>query len=232
MEIVRPWNRHDGITGSWIDAISFVYERTQIMPKSPSSRVSKAQPSASARQPEAFLAEFSTGMEIFKAGTELAKNARKAFKKQVIFKIFVLDSTATQGKHHVTISFANRSAQGIYIESLTIHRPGEDNKEFSILKEGGLDVVFKALKSGPGISIPSRPTFDSDPLHSLTHGQSSFFPRKLDRDQPLELEIVFNLLSRENMIKSPHLVANIVYSKLDEKVPKTHRFYFQLRWPN
>jgi hypothetical protein len=202
------------------------------MSKRPSSRVSKATRSVSGKQPEGVLAEVSTGMAIFKTGAELAKSAKEAFKKETVFEISVLDSTVTDGKHHVTISFLNKCDQGIYIESLTIHRPGEDNKEFSILKGGGLDVVFEPIK-GPGIQIemPSLPTFDSGAPRSATQGRSSFFPRKLENGEPLEFELVFNLLNRENMFKNPHLVANMLYSKLDERVPKTHRFYFQLRWP-
>jgi hypothetical protein len=200
------------------------------MPKSPSSRDSKTPRSAWGKQPEAFLVEFSTGMAILKTGTELAKGAAKAFEKETVFEIFVLDSTATNEKHHVRISFTNKGNQGIYIESLTVHRPGEDNKEFSILKEGGLDVVFKP----PSVShIGTFDTsFDSDASHPPTLSQSSFFPRKMANTQPLEFEIIFNLLNRENLIENPYLVAHMVYSKLDEKKPKAHRFYFQLRWPN
>jgi hypothetical protein len=150
---------------------------------------------------------------------------------QTAKRISVLDSTTTNAKHHVTISFLNKCDQGIYIESLTIHRPGDDNKEFSILKGGGLDVVFNPIK-GFAIETPSPPTFDTGATGSTTRGQLSFSPQKIETGQPAEFELVFNLLNRENMIKNPYLVANMVYSKLDEKVPKTHRFYFQLRWPS
>jgi len=123
-------------------------------------------------------------MAILKTGTGLAKNAAKTFKEEIVLEIFVLDSTVTDGKHHVTISFVNKSDQGIYIESLTIHRPGEDNKEFSIFKGGGLEVVFKPI-NGPGIETPSRPTFDSDAPRSSTQGRS-FFPQKLEKARRLK----------------------------------------------
>jgi hypothetical protein len=204
------------------------FGRSQTVAKGPSSRASKASRSVSGKQPEAVLVEISTGMAILKTGTELVKDAAKTFKKETVLEISVLDSTTTDGKHHVTISFANKSDQGIYIESLTIHRPGEDNKEFSILKDSGLDVVFVPIR-GPEIETPGI-SFDSP--RSATQGRVSLFPQKLGIEEPLEFELVFNLLNRENMIKNPHLVANMVYSKLDEKIPKTHRFYFQLRWPS
>jgi hypothetical protein len=198
------------------------------MPKGPNSKVSNVPRNASDKQPEGLIAEFSTGMAIIKTGTELAKGAAKALEKEKVFEIFVLDSTATNEKHNIKISFTSKSDQGIYIESLTFHRPGEDNKGFSILKEGGLDVVFKSHSDRSGIAS----SFDSGPSHSPTHDQSLLFPRKLDKDRPLVFETEFNLLNRENMFKSPHLVANMVYSKLDEKTRKAHRFYFQLRWPS
>jgi hypothetical protein len=198
------------------------------MPKGLNSKVSNLPRSVSDKQPEAFLAEFSTGMAIVKTGTELAKGAAKAFEKETVFEIFVLDSTATNEKHSVKISFTNNCDQGIYIESLTVHRPGEDNKEFSILKEGGLDVVFKANSE----RASTASTFDSPLSHSQTQDQSPFFPRKLDKGRPLVFQTEFNLLNRENMYKSPYLVANMIYSKLDEKTRKAHRFYFHLRWPS
>jgi len=105
-----------------------------------------------------------------------SQKARQKRSKETVFEIFVLDSTAINGKHRVAISLVGQGDQGIYIESLTIHRPGEDNKEFSIFKGGGLDGVFKPI-NGPGIETPSRPTFDTDAPLSGTQGRS-FFPDK------------------------------------------------------
>ena len=145
------------------------------MSKRPSSRASKGPRSISSKRPEAILTEISTGVAILKAGTELAKSAKEALKKVTVLEISVRDSAANEGKHHVKISFWNHSDHGIYIESLTIHRPGEDNKEFSILKGGGIDVIFEPIR-GAGISQVRLPSTQA--LPALEHRADHLFSRE------------------------------------------------------
>lgn len=172
-------------------------------------------------EPEAFLAELSTGMAIVAKGVSIGKDVAKGLQSKTILEISVLDSYAAHGKHHVELSFKNTGDQGMYIESLTVHRPGEDNKEFSILKGAGIDVDFTTSQESTMGVAASRTAPDT---------ALPFFPRKLMQVTPFKFKMVFNLLDRESMFAKPYLVAKLVCSKLDEQKLRPHHFYFQLRW--
>jgi hypothetical protein len=172
-------------------------------------------------EPEAFFAELSTGMAIVAKGISIGKDVAKGLQSKTILEISVLDSYAAHGKHHVDLSFKNTGDQGMYIESLTVHRPGEDNKEFSILKGAGMDVAFTTSRE-------SRMSLDATPTEPDT--TQPFFPKKLVQGIPFKFKMVFKLESRESMLAKPYLVAKLICSKLDEQKLRPHHFHFQLRW--